>query len=71
MNNAPKIAGYTIAIGFITMIIGFLMMKIFAKPVGWKCLLMLFLIGTILFLVLEFSGAHKKFCKDYCDTPKQ
>ena len=54
-----------VAIGALTMLLGAVIMSAMGKPNIKENLLMFFILGTVLYLILEVTGAHRSFCTSY------
>lgn len=66
MNKTVKTFLLAGAIGVVTMAIGAFAITIVNKNLSIKPYLFpLFITGALLYLVLEYSGAHKTFCLTY------
>lgn len=63
--NFIKTIGIALGIGLLTMLLGALIMKISGKAEIKPQLITFFILGFILYLLLEFTGAHKSFCLNY------
>lgn len=63
--NLIKTIGIALGIGLLTMLLGALIMKISGKQEIKPQLITFFILGTFLYLLLEFTGAHRSFCASY------
>lgn len=58
-------AGTVAGIGVLTMLLGAITMSVMGKPNIKENLLMFFILGAVLYLILEVTGAHRSFCINY------